>query len=478
MEFKTSPALFSFLGILFCIATGLTQTLNKERLESAMNQFLEDAQTTHAIASLTVLNAQSGEEVYNYNGNYGLAPASTLKVLTSATGYLKLGKSYTYKTRLLYDGVVRNDTLYGDLIIKGTGDPSLGSWRYKKTKSEAILENWVGAIRNKGIRYISGGVIGDGGIFSSQGVPDGWQWEDIGNYYGAGSSGLTWHENQYDLFLRPGSKVDDPVAIIRTEPTMEELTFVNELSTESDNSGDQVYIYAAPYTTMAYVRGTAPANHLNFKVSGSLPDPALKLAQTLEKELSDSGIGVQNDATTTRLMEHESGVYSENDPQLLYTHESPEFSQLSYWFLKKSINLYGEHFLKTWALSDSDQPTTADGLDKLVEFWEDRGIDKEALHLMDGSGLSPGNRITTLALAKVLVAARNAEWYPDFYENLPVIHNIRMKSGTIRGVSAFAGYIDNAEGGHLAFSFIINNYNGRLGNLLPKIFKLLDQLKE
>lgn len=477
MKIKIREALITFGGMC-CMAIGVAQNFTPDGLKIAMNHFLQDSQTSHAIVSLTVVNAETGEERYALNGDLGLAPASTLKVLTAATAYSKLGKDYSYKTELRYTGEIRKDTLFGDLIIKGGGDPSLGSWRYAKTKRGVVLDAWVKAVKNAGIRYIHGCVLGDAGIFNSQGVPDGWQWEDIGNYYGAGSSGLTWHENQYDLLMKPGNKVGDPVHIIKTEPEVEGLQFINELTTETENSGDQVYIYLAPFGKTAYVRGTAPAHHPDFKVSGSIPDPALMAARKLEQELTQKGIFVRQPATTMRRLQKKGVSFRYQEGKTLHIHESPEFSKLSHWFLKKSINLYGEHFLKTIDLSGTTPATTEGGLENLIDFWKKRGIDEEALHLMDGSGLSPGNRITTKALAHVLVMARNADWYLEFYENLPVIHSIRMKSGSIRGVSAFSGYVESVQGEPLAFSFIINNYNGRLGNLLPKIFNVLDQLKE
>lgn len=455
------------------------QNSTKAKATAAMSQFLDDSQNQYALASLTVLNAETGEEVYQHNGNVGLASASTLKVLTASTAYALLGKDYTYKTRLLYSGQVKNDTLYGDLIIKGGGDPGLGSWRYDDSKPEAILHEWLTAIQNKGIKYVSGQIIGDADIFDTQNIPDGWSWEDLGNYYGAGASGLTWHENQYNLFLNPGTKEGEKVQILRTEPVIKDLRFINELKTGKSNSGDQVYIYAASYRPDIFVRGTAPANHPNFKVKGAIPDPALTVAQILKSELSKQGIKVEKKAVTTHILRRDNlGWQPEKEATLLYTHKSPKLSELSHWFLKESINLYGEHFLKTLALEKEGEGNTENGLKVIKAFWENRGIDKESMHIMDGSGLSPGNRITTKTLARVLFEAKQVNWFPEFYENLPTIHNIKMKSGHIGEVAAYTGYIESASGEPLIFSFIVNNYSGKIRTLTPKIFKLLDSLKE
>lgn len=462
---------------LLCVNTLRGQTSLKERIGVAMEQFLADQKVKYATTALSVLDAQTGAELYQYNGEVGLAPASTLKVLTAATAYTLLGRDYTYTTELLYDGEIRGDTLYGNLIIKGTGDPSLGSWRFKETKTDVVFDHWIDALKSKGIRYVQGKIIGDADVFDTQAVPGGWTWEDMGNYYGAGASGLTWHENQYDLVMTPGKTKGDPVHIERTEPAMENLYLVNELKTGSPTSGDQVYIYAAPYGNTAFVRGTAPANHADFTVSGSIPDPAMAIVLAFESALAKKGIRTEETGTTTRLLRAEGTGSGYTQPVLLSAYKSPRFEQLSHWFLKKSINLYGEHFLKTIALQAGEPADTYRGLKKELALWEDKGIAKEAMHIVDGSGLSPGNRITTQALATVLLHARKEAWFGSFLENLPVIHNIRMKSGHIGGVAAYSGYTKDAAGNPLVFSFIVNNYSGSLTTLTPSIFKLLDSLR-
>lgn len=461
---------------LLCGNTLMGQSSLKERIGVAMEQFLADQKVKYATTSLSVLDAQTGAEIYQYNGEVGLAPASTLKVVTAASAYSILGRDYTYTTELLYDGEISRDTLYGNLIIKGAGDPSLGSWRFKETKTDVIFSRWIEALKSKGVQYIRGKIIGDADVFDTQSVPGGWTWEDMGNYYGAGASGLTWHENQYDLVMTPGRTKGDPVPIKWTEPAMENLYFVNELKTGSPTSGDQVYIYAAPYGNTAFVRGTAPANHPDFTVSGSIPDPAMAFVLAFEKALLKKEIQTQEGGTTTRLLRAGGTTLLYDQPKILSVHHSPRLEQLSHWFLKKSINLYGEHFLKTIALLSGKTADTHHGLEKELDLWENRGIDKEAMHIMDGSGLSPGNRITTRALATVLLQARKEAWFGSFLENLPVIHNIRMKSGHIGGVAAYSGYTKDAAGNPLVFSFIVNNYSGSLNTLTPSIFKLLDSL--
>lgn len=466
----------SFVLICTLWGSGVEAQSLLNNTAAAMEQFTNDSQTKYSITSLTVLNAITGEPLYQHNENVGLPTASTLKLITAATAYAVLGKDFTFETGLLYSGQIRNDTLFGDLIIRGSGDPTLGSWRYASTKPQRVFAQWVKAVQKAGIQVVQGQVIGDASLFDSQTTPGGWPWEDMGNYYGAGSSALTWHENQYDLYLSPGARKGAAVKLLKTNPEIKQLAFVNELKTGSAHSGDQTYIYAAPYGHTAYLRGTAPAENSSFSVSGSIPDPALFVGNQLKIKLERNGVHIMQPSRTSRLMKGET-VESSLPLTRLTTFRSPKLKAINHWFLKRSINLYGENLVKTIAVKQGGRVDTESGVQAIIDFWRKRGIDKEALHIFDGSGLSPSTRVTTAALAKILFKAKKEKWFSAYYENIPVIHNIRMKSGHIHGVAAYSGFLKSKTGTPLIFSFIIDNYNGSSSRLTAKIFKLFDRIK-
>jgi len=106
-----------------------------------------------------------------------------------------LGKTFQYKTQLGYDGNIENETITGKLILKGYGDPTLGSWRWKQTTEAVIAEKISNALKTNNIKSISGDLLIDESNWETQATPNGWTWEDIGNYYGAGASAVNWHEN-------------------------------------------------------------------------------------------------------------------------------------------------------------------------------------------------------------------------------------------------------------------------------------------
>lgn len=463
------------IALFFIASTGYGQSLS-QKIENAYMRFENDQQMTYASSSLTVLNAETGEVIFSKNGNKGLATASTLKTITSATAYHLLGKDFTWETSLGYNGQVSADgILNGDLIVTGTGDPSLGSDRYEESRSETILKRWLSALQKAGIKRIAGRIIADDSLFGTQTLPGGWTWQDMGNYYGAGPSGLTWRENQFDLIFRAGS-VGAPAELLRTSPQMDYLKIVNEVTTGRPGTGDNVYAYSAPFSDVVYVRGTYGID-LKKAISASVPDPAYDLATQLRNYLEAAGISTEKEAVTARILSLNKNNF-QPPLQLIDIYTSPSLEKIVYWFNQKSINLYGEHLVKTLAWKQGKDITTPEGVKVITDFWEKQiGVDPDALNISDGSGLSPANRVTTLTMAQILQSLKKEPWFGSFYESLPVYNNMKMKSGSISGVIAYAGYQNSSSGIPLVFSFIINNYNGSGSAARQKLFRVLDVLK-
>ncbi|WP_199136827.1 D-alanyl-D-alanine carboxypeptidase/D-alanyl-D-alanine endopeptidase [Pedobacter sp. ASV12] len=468
---KTYKAALLFL--LFSLNGFAQNTVAK--LEQAYSNLMNDDQAKYAIASLCVLDAQTGKVIFAKNENIGLATASTLKTITSATAFSVLGKDFRYQTTLAYTGKITADgTLQGDLVIIGSGDPTLGSWRYAQSKENVVLNQWVGAIRNAGIKKIEGSVIGDDSLFGTQSMPEGWIWQDMGNYYGAGTSALAWRENQFDVHLKPGTAPGNDVKVLETVPAMPYLNIVNELKTGVNGSGDNAYAFLPPYSYTAYLRGTWGMGISKAGISLALPDPAFEAAYRLQDTLLRLNIQSTKEATTARRLALENKSVAPI-AQKLATLSSPDLSEIVYWFNKKSINLYGEQLLKTMAWKLGKTPSTKNGAASVINFWAAKGIDKNALNILDGSGLSPGTRVTTAAMASILFQAQKEDWFPAYYNSLPEYNGMKIKSGTINDVSAYAGYYTDKNGNKYIAVININNYNG--SGISKKLFKVLDALK-
>ncbi len=443
------------LMMMGCLVANAQST--KERLDTQVKRFVADSQMKHGIVGFYVADANTGEVVYDWNGKVGLAPASTQKIVTSVAALELLGKDFKYNTEVSYT----ND---GDVIVKGSGDPTFGSSRYLSTKPDVILQKIKDHFKHTAIKKLSGKFSLDGCSFSFQPIPGGWIWDDIGNYYGAGSWALNWRENQYDLLLKPGKKEGDSVTIVGTHPTIKEFTLINHLRTGKKGSGDNAYIYFPPYSVTGFVEGTFEGET---KISGSLPDPPIQfkdeLLQTLDLNITYASAGKKN---------------SKQQYQVLLTHQSPSLDSIVYWFMRKSINLYGEALVKTIGVEKTGVGSTDTGVAVIRRFYKDKGIVSLAeLKIMDGSGLSPSNRLTAESLGKILVYAKKQSWFPSFEQAFPQFNGMSLKSGTIRGAKAFAGYHKSNEGKEYVVAIIVNNYDGSAGSIVNKMYKVLDVLK-
>ena len=126
-----------------------------------------------------------------------------LSLLTSAAALELLGPGYCFKTQLGYTGNLNKSTglLTGDIVIKGGGDPALGS-QYFKDHYRNFLTDWITTIKKLGIKKIEGRIIADDTRYDNQPVPPKWIWEDIGNYYGAGTYGLSVFDNMFEIHFR------------------------------------------------------------------------------------------------------------------------------------------------------------------------------------------------------------------------------------------------------------------------------------
>ncbi|RKO70396.1 D-alanyl-D-alanine carboxypeptidase/D-alanyl-D-alanine-endopeptidase [Sphingobacterium puteale] len=443
-------------------------------IQEAFNQFQNQESLKNAISSLTVFDGKTGQTIFAANENIGLATASTMKVITAATALDFLGKSYQFKTTLYYTGSIdENGVLNGNIIVSGTGDPTLGSDRYPETNAAIVLNKWITAIQNAGIRSINGAVIADDRLYNGNQIPGGWIWTDMGNYYGAGISSLNWRENAFGINFSPSNKVGAKAEIIQDTTRAPYLNIINETTTGKAGTGDNVYAYAAPYSTKIFVRGSY-GQDLKKTIELASPDPAYDLAFQLNEGLNKQGIvAIQPPATGAKM-----DSIDVSQKQTLDVHLSPTMDKIVYWFNQKSINLYGEALLKAIAYTTAGKTGTDDGANYIQKYWNAKlGIKPGEINSVDGSGLSPQNRVTTLAMNKIMQYAQKQNWYPVFYESLPTYNEMKMKSGTIAGALGYTGVHTAKNGQSFTYTLLVNNYSGSGANMRRQMFKLLDVLK-
>ncbi|HEX6334880.1 MAG TPA: D-alanyl-D-alanine carboxypeptidase/D-alanyl-D-alanine-endopeptidase [Flavisolibacter sp.] len=473
------------LILIFSLCFGMVAAQQvSTKLAQAFRTFENDAQLRNAVVSLYVVDAATGKVVFDRNSLAGLAPASSQKVITAATAYALLGPGFRYRTdfglleyadTISSSGVVRR---YTGIVVKPSGDPTLGSWRWPVTSEDQVIRRVMAAARSAGATQIHDIRVFTDTSWDVESVPDGWIWQDLGNYFGAAPHALNWRENQYDVMLESDNAIGSPVRIRGTRPVLSGVSLISYATAAGRGTGDQTNIYFSLDRRLdvripLLIRGTIPAGEKNFVVSGSIPFPDIQFTTTLSDSLASAGmrqvISVYAPFPLT---------YTGREPlQNFHSELSPPLDSINFWFLRKSVNLYGEALVKTFALQQQGIASTQRGTGIVKDFWKDKGIPVTELNMQDGSGLSPENRVTTHALVHVLRYAKTQPWFSSFYHALPEYNRMKMKSGTISGVKSFCGYHRSASGREYVFAFIVNNYNGSHGTLVEKMYRVLDRLK-
>lgn len=479
--------------LLVLSAHFLYSQVNMLKLETEIEKLKADNALKHAIWSICVIPVKKDTIIAEYNSAISLVPASTLKIVTTGTALSLLGKDFRFETKLQYDGIFDTITgiLKGNLYITGGGDPTLESDYFKDKKdSLSTTDRWANFLKHKGLKKIEGAIIGDASIFDDNILPPQWVWGDIGNYYGAGACGLSYHDNKYKLFLKSDA-TGSSTTVIKTEPPVEDLQIINDVT--SGGSDDNAFIYGAPYSNYRKIQGTIPANRSSYDIEGALPDPALFCAQSLVNSLKTIGITVTAKPTTVRVLK-ESETYAPLPKKTLLTNYSPPLSDIVYWTNLKSNNLYAEHLLKYLAYTENAIGRESEGTEFITAYWKKKGVDAGGFFMNDGCGLARSNAITTKTEAQILRAMVWEKNFKAFYDSFPIAgksgslgnlcegtlaeNNLCAKSGYITRARGYAGYVKNKKGEMLCFSVLANNYECTASEMKKKLEKLLIAIAE
>lgn len=465
---------------------------SSKEVRLAIQKMAADKDLKNATISFYAYDLDSNKIVAGLGANKSLVPASTMKLITTATALELLGPGKRFSTTIKYSGEIdSNCVLNGDIYIRGGGDPCLGSERLSKHYGN-FIGKWASEIINLGIDSINGRVIADASIFSDQMIPSTWIWADLGNYYGAGPCGLSIYENKCKLDLKSGDR-GDSTEITCVYPYIPNLGFNNYVKGMITKK-DQSYIFGGPYQEKRSIKGGIPVNSENFMVKGSIPDPAYLTAFHLDMELRNQGIKLANPSTTVRKIKLEQGILDKSKKHTITTKYSPKLIDIIRLTNFHSINLYAEHLTNQIGRYKYRSGDTGSGTQATRLFWKENKLDIDGMYIYDGSGLSRFNSITAKHLVGVLKhmnASKNREL---FMNSLPVsgksgtMRNmckgsvasgkVRAKSGTMTRIKSYAGYITTKNKKNIAFALIVNNFNCTSFQMKKKIEKIMIKIAE
>jgi len=482
------------VSIIICsICISLNFLFAQNTIQKAINNFCSDEVFEYASISIDIVNLKTNQTVASHNPNKSLPSASTAKLFSSAAALEILGPNFKPKTRIYKDGYIDSTgKLVGNIWIRGGGDPSLGSKYFvSKSNKRKFLHIWKDEINQLGINTISGSIISDASEFGYKGAPDGWNWSDLGNYYGAGPSGLTIFDNTLNFKFNTSNTVNVPVTLSSIEPNPPGLEFFSYINS-SNRKGDNVYFYGSPSSDIIFASGTLPINRKDFLVKASLPNPEIQFAYEFEKILENNNISVLSDYKSSRFsIENTASDKIYNDKNLIYTHQGESLINIINYTNRNSVNLFAEHLISLIGYEKNKNGSTNNGVKTMNEFWSSK-FSTKGLYLKDGSGLSRSNAISAKHLTRLLIYMNTSKYNSEYKSSLPITgingtlkylcknqaaHNrIRAKSGSMSRVKSYAGYINSKTGKEYAFALIINNHTCNSKLLKQKIESLFNLL--
>ena len=437
------------------------------RLTATLDEIFADPVLARAVIGVRVESLRDGRVIYSRNAPTHVVPASNMKIVTMAVAAERLGWDVTFETRLEAAGRIADGVLTGDLVVTGSGDPTIVSG---DGGPAPVFDAWAEAVRGAGITRVDGRLVGDDNAFDDEGIGAGWAWDYLGDGYATGTGALTYNENIVTVRTQPGSSAGDPVAI-DVGPVGHGLTIVNRLVTGATGSAANVTMARLPGDTTLTIRGSLPAGAKPSIRTAAVDNPTTFFVSALALALARHGVVVRDGAVDIDAIKTPpSGTRT-----LITKRTSLPLSIVGAEFLKVSQNLYGETLLKTLGRKDGVPGTAEGGRQAVRETLAKWGVPDDAIVMYDGSGLSRYNYVSADAIVAILRHVwEDARLRGPFLSALPVgghdgtldtrMKNtildgkVQAKTGTISNVRSLSGFLETASGEKIVVSMIATHF--------------------
>ncbi|MCJ1907910.1 D-alanyl-D-alanine carboxypeptidase/D-alanyl-D-alanine endopeptidase [Planococcus ruber] len=435
-------------------------------LQSSAASVLNDSRLKGVTHSVTVQNATTGEVVFEKNSNQLVTPASTLKTLTAAAALETLGENHRFTTQVLTNGSVAKGTLYGNLYLRGQGDPTL----LKKD-----FDAFASILSKRGVQRLSGHLIGDDTWYDADRLSPGISKEDESYYYAAQISALSLAPNtDYDtgsVIVHAKASSQGKPAKVTLTPATNVVQIINKSKTVAKGSRNTLKIERQYGTKKVIITGNAPIGNDGTKEWIAVSNPTAYALDVFKKSLSEKGIRFVATSKTV------SGKTPAN-ARVLLTKNSMPLKQLMVPFLKLSNNTHAEVLAKEMGKQVYGDGSWDSGLKVMRDYGASIGLDMSKWKFEDASGMSHANKTTSKELSKLLIHVRSEPWYKSYLNGLPVAGakerfvggtlrqrlttgaakgNVIAKTGSLNNVSALSGYVKTKDGEWLTYSILTQN---------------------
>lgn len=427
-----------------------------DQLNNRVSAMFSDPVMRNANWGFVIYDPKTQKVINSYNEKASLIPASTTKLLTTDTAMSILGKDFQWTTQLEYSGEIDdNGILNGNLYIIGSGDPSLGTGKAGASSYKTLISDFSHAIRNLGIKKVKGDIILKTAIFKNNKdtpLPANIVWKNDKNYY-----------------LPAGSTNN-------TDPRQEKLLDNNKID-------QQEFIYHSPYNgQLVYTE-----NFNGYSLYTKLPNATFYLANNLKINLSKSGV-----VTKGKVVDHSAHHSPLENRKKIIHYLSPKLEEIVYFINQTSNNAMSEALLKTTGFYKKGDFSLDTGRATVNKHLTKRIFDFDGFNFADGSGLSRSNVITPISQVKFLSALVREKHFYSYFKSLPIAGQtgtlksmfqnsdsygqVFAKTGTLNKVKTLAGYVKTKSGKLLAFSLLINNYNGSVDQIKQKMEAIISPI--
>ncbi|HEX6981993.1 MAG TPA: D-alanyl-D-alanine carboxypeptidase/D-alanyl-D-alanine-endopeptidase [Balneolaceae bacterium] len=430
-------------------------------------EIIEQSRADNAFWSVIVRDT-TGKILEGFNIGKLVRPASNLKLLTSATVLNELGADYTYRTVMYGLGYQNGSSWEGNIIIRGSGDPSI-SGKYYNEDRFYVFNKFYKALKAMGIEEINGNLVGNDAFFDQQPYPKGWAWNDLSFYYGVETSALSFNNNTVDLTVYADGDIGDTPEIEWFPFDTDYVKFVNEQVISPAESEYDEFYRRLMGTNRIILRSKLPQNYVEHEALSVL-NASRFFIDTFKKYLEDGNISVNG----RLIVESQQQDWNSDQYKILAVHESVPLRKLLQQLNKESDNFYAEMLLKTSAAEHFDiSGSTELGIMLMKDFSASIGLDTTKMELSDGSGMAASTLITVKNLSKLLVEMRDHHQFEVYKNSLSIsgvdgsleyrfpasmVGKIYGKTGYVSGVRSLSGYMESSSGKPLIFCVVANNY--------------------
>jgi D-alanyl-D-alanine carboxypeptidase/D-alanyl-D-alanine-endopeptidase (penicillin-binding protein 4) len=436
-----------------------------------------------AVWGIVVHSLDRDERLFELNPRTLLVPASVAKLVALATAADAVGWGFTYETTVVGTGPVVDGVLHGDLVVVGSGDPTIGG------RGGEDLTAWVQALEARGIRTVDGGIIGDDDSIEEPRPQLAWAWDDLGYATGALFGALNLAENRLTVTVTPSPMPGGPTSL-SVEPHAAYRPLDNRTVTGPPGSTQLLWPEQRPGVPFLTIAGSIPAGAPPARLVVSAGNPTFWFASVFRNRLQRDGIEVTGEAWD---IDDAMPKPHRADGAVLYTHRSRTLAEIAEPLLEDSINLYAEAAMRLNAAPGAFPTNDAaiEGMRQRMDAW---GIPRDAWQIVDGSGLSRRNAIAADAVLTVLRRMFDATGQSPWMRALPVAGrdgtlanrmtgtaaegNVRAKTGTMSNIRSLAGYVRTRDGENLAFAVMADNFEGSGASATAAVDRIAVRLAE